>query len=304
MTPTPTNRDPGETPFPAAETRFAISGGIGKARCEPGWNWRPPPLPDYDLWYALSGQGEMRINGATYPIRRGSCFLIRPDDCPQAEQDPEDRLRVIFIHFDILHPTEARRVTPALLPERHLAIPEPHTFEPLLERVVELIEYPEEWFREEFDLLMKQIFLRLHREELEGKRRRDPELSTLRKQQRLVGQVTARLRDNPGLRLTHAELAAEVGLSPEYLNRLFKKLTGLSLKETMTKIRLERARLLLRETSMNVTQVADSLGYANVYLFSKQFKDHFGMPPSKMRWRGVLPKPHGGRSGRSKPPSE
>lgn len=185
-------------PFPVAGARFVISGSVGKARCEPGWNWRPQPLPDYDLWYALSGRGNMQIGDRTYPIGKGSCFILRPGDCPRADQDAVERLRVIYVHFEIRNASDGTAFVPDPLPARHTAISEAHSFEPLLERIVELAQHPDDWYLEEFDLLMKQVFLRLYREELELERRREPEKNTARKQRRLVAQVTALLRENPG----------------------------------------------------------------------------------------------------------
>jgi AraC family transcriptional regulator of arabinose operon len=39
----------------------------------------------------------------------------------------------------------------------------------------------------------------------------------------------------------------------------------------------------LRESELTVTEVADALGYQNVYFFSRQFKEKLGVPPSQHR---------------------
>jgi transcriptional regulator GlxA family with amidase domain len=51
----------------------------------------------------------------------------------------------------------------------------------------------------------------------------------------------------------------------------------------MLQVRLERARTLLEETSMPIGQIAHALGYEEVFLFSRQFKQQYGYSPRQAR---------------------
>jgi YesN/AraC family two-component response regulator len=268
---------------------FQSSPQQGKARCEIGWNWSPAALSDYDLWYAVSGKGEMRIADQAYPIRKGTCFLIRPGDRPQAKQLPEDRLTVIYIHFRLIDMASNQEFNPHPLPPRYVQITETYEFELLLNKILEVNDRSELWKEDEFDCLMKQLFLHMYRIQF---KRCDPVFLS-QKQSQTITRVTAYIREQGGRRIALEELASLVHLSPAYLSVLFKKFNGTTLKEYMTKVRLERAMYLLKETSMNVSQVSEALGYSNVYLFSKQFKEHYGLPPSRFHFQAVPPKSHG-----------
>jgi transcriptional regulator GlxA family with amidase domain len=46
---------------------------------------------------------------------------------------------------------------------------------------------------------------------------------------------------------------------------------------------MERARLLLEETTMSVGEIAAALGYSDIFLLSRQFKQHYGYAPSQVR---------------------
>jgi AraC family transcriptional activator of pyochelin receptor len=50
-------------------------------------------------------------------------------------------------------------------------------------------------------------------------------------------------------------------------------------------LRMQKAKRLLEEGRMNISEVSDFIGYSNIPAFSAAFKKHFGYPPSK--W--VLP---------------
>lgn len=77
------------------------------------------------------------------------------------------------------------------------------------------------------------------------------------------------------------ELCAEVGISRSQLHRKMKELTGVGAGEFVRNIRLEQAARLLRETDLNVSQVAYAVSFSNIGHFSKIFRQHFGVFPSE-----------------------
>ena len=106
---------------------------------------------------------------------------------------------------------------------------------------------------------------------------------TTARRDRRIEQVTAYLRGHPDRRLSLAEAAALVDLAPGYFSRLFTQATGVSFRAFALQARLERARTLLDETTMPIGQIAQALGYEDVFLFSRQFKQQYGYSPRKTR---------------------
>lgn len=80
-----------------------------------------------------------------------------------------------------------------------------------------------------------------------------------------------------------AELAASVGVSQRQLERLFCKYFGESPTRHYMKIRLQRARQLLRQTTMPILSVAIACGFVSASYFSKTYLEHFGYSPSAER---------------------
>lgn len=79
------------------------------------------------------------------------------------------------------------------------------------------------------------------------------------------------------------EVAKEVHLNAQYMMRLFRKETGLSVLEYITEERIKLAKELLVKTDYPINRVADNVGYANYSYFTKIFKRNVGLTPAAYR---------------------
>lgn len=73
------------------------------------------------------------------------------------------------------------------------------------------------------------------------------------------------------------------GMSLATLRRHFKAATGVPLHEYTLQRRLAEARSLLTDTDIPVKAIAETLGYKDVYFFSRQFREATGVPPATFR---------------------
>ena len=78
------------------------------------------------------------------------------------------------------------------------------------------------------------------------------------------------------------ELCEVTNYNYNYLSNLYKKVTSDTLANYFRSRRLETARLLLAERAMSVTKIASLLNYSSVYIFSRAFKEKYGVPPSEV----------------------
>ncbi len=94
--------------------------------------------------------------------------------------------------------------------------------------------------------------------------------------------------------LTPEEIATIVELSTRQLERLFSKYINVSPKRYYLKLRLEKARDLLRQTDLSVTDVCVACGFKSLSHFSKSYRTAYGISPgledgsAKLVWRGGL----------------
>lgn len=83
--------------------------------------------------------------------------------------------------------------------------------------------------------------------------------------------------------LTTVDIAEGVFLSPTYVSLLFKQETGETLFEYLTKVRIEKAKELLRDPRNKFYEVCHAVGYVDPSHFSKLFKKMTGYTPSAYR---------------------
>lgn len=77
-------------------------------------------------------------------------------------------------------------------------------------------------------------------------------------------------------------VADTIGVNASYLSNIFKKEKGCSLSKYLTQTRLEQAKKYLTEyPDKTLIEIAESIGYSDVYYFSNNFKKYYGISPSK-----------------------
>ena len=81
------------------------------------------------------------------------------------------------------------------------------------------------------------------------------------------------------------DLAAKLGVGPRHLSRLFRKHVGASPVQTAKTLRVQRAKRLLDETSLGMTDIAFRSGFRSVRRFNMAFSELYGRPPSSVRRR-------------------
>ena len=79
------------------------------------------------------------------------------------------------------------------------------------------------------------------------------------------------------------DVAGILGYSDVYFSKVFKQLFDDNFINYLTKIRIDRAKVLLRDVSFNIKEVGKSVGYADSNYFTKVFKRSIGISPSEYR---------------------
>lgn len=79
------------------------------------------------------------------------------------------------------------------------------------------------------------------------------------------------------------EIANHFYISRAYLTRIFKSITGFTVKEYLILCRIRNARTLLQTTNLSITEIAARTGFGNITNFEKNFKSMTSMTPMQYR---------------------
>ncbi|OXM15106.1 AraC family transcriptional regulator [Paenibacillus herberti] len=97
----------------------------------------------------------------------------------------------------------------------------------------------------------------------------------------LLSTIVALMEERLSSQLSLAEISNTLHIANTKLKELFKRHTGKTIMEYYANMKIEKAKLLIREDAHNFTEISRQLGFSSVHYFSKAFKRATGMSPSE-----------------------
>ncbi len=99
-------------------------------------------------------------------------------------------------------------------------------------------------------------------------------------------EISDYLYRNTHRQVTLKELADHFHYNYSYLSSLFPQVTEMNFTDYMNELRIKRAKDLLKQVDVTISEVAESIGFTDISYFSKVFKKRTGQTPSQYR-RGI-----------------
>lgn len=88
--------------------------------------------------------------------------------------------------------------------------------------------------------------------------------------------------------VSNAKLAYECKISEEYFRKLFKKTYGISPKQYITDMRINKAKQLLKEGILKINAISELCGFSNQYHFCRFFKQKTGLTPTEFMKQNII----------------
>lgn len=251
----------------------------GYANCEPLHSYGPAVRPNYLLHYITEGRGIYQINGVTYTLGEGEGFLIEPNKQTFYQADAVDPWKYLWIGFG---GTGAETCVRALgLDSDHLTFRCADEKGKLHELVEEMLMHNAQAAQNDFRLqsLLCAFFAQLS----EGMDADIGKMSQADRENLYVHEAVEYIRNHYDTGITVGDVARYVALHRSYLFALFQKVLHISPQEYLTLFRLTRAKEELTLTDNTVASIALNCGYQDPQVFTKAFKNKFGITPLKYR---------------------
>lgn len=232
--------------------------------------------------YVYDGEGQLKIDGVGYPLAAGSVFQIPVPHQLLLLTSPGQELCYYTVQYDfkwaywdggtirVDDPAET-----SLPFDYALRIVDPDS---LYQKMKTLYQT---WCEKKsgFGGQSRMIFLQMLQQVCEQLNRVTQDDPTLQSIDSCIHYIRSHY-DQP---LDREALARKASLSTSYFSIMFKKYTGCSPVQYITRVRLDKAKQMLRESSMAISEVALEVGFRDPLYFTRVFTHQIGVSPKEYR---------------------
>ena len=236
----------------------------GREACSPSHHFGPAVRNYWLLHYVMEGEGVFRTERGEYRLGASQVFVIRPGELTYYEADGRRPWTYVWIGF------ESGVELPEILGQDVFALPQGRALFEALPRARDMQAGKEAYL---CGRIWELLWLLSAGPKAAGRK------------ELYVQQAKNYMEAEYMTGITVSELAARLGLDRSYFSGLFKRTEGRTPQRYLREVRMRQAAVQLLERGDTVTETAASVGYADVFAFSRTFKQHFGMPPSRYRER-------------------
>lgn len=235
------------------------------------WEWRTSGDGHFNFWMALSGEGYLRCGDQTFRIYPGCFFIFTPHQNISAAHYSGARITRFSAHF---HPLlEGKRLAAV---KEFPRLGGEVTSLSLAQRQIDVIMRIA-LRRDDDAILARKLYEFIV--ERTGESLFSPKVS-------LSGRVSEALRifrETPAAVSSISQIARDLGVSRSHFDREFSEQTGQAPKQFLINCKMIEARRYLESSHLRVGEIAEALGYKDIYFFSRQFKQLVGSSPMRYR---------------------
>jgi len=232
-----------------------------------------------EIQYIKRGKGEYFIKDRNYSFHKDALLVIGPDEIHRFVPQPELYVEKYCFHFaiDFLGDNSYLADLPPGFP-RLIELPEREAtaIELIIRDILEEKDAAKPYWLEVVRSELVRLLLLIKRAGaiIEDHRQENP----------VINSILKYIEDNFRQELTLNQVAEHFSLSPNYLSRLFKQITGLNFKHYIIQRQIAEAKRLLEDyPERKASAIARDIGQPNYIMFNRNFKKLTGLTPSNYR---------------------
>ncbi|MDQ8192941.1 AraC family transcriptional regulator [Coraliomargarita sp. SDUM461004] len=230
----------------------------------------------YVLTYVIEGAGRVLLDGTAIALKEGDALLVAPYQYHDYRETDVEQLRWLFITFEVLKGGGFL----SGLRDRLLRLDE--VSRDLLLALVDIWQNKSSEHVRGAEILptLERLLLRLR---CGGQVSRASSLSSGEPVDEWVSQVEELILKSVYEDWSLEEVARRANVSLRYLRSRFEKVLGVAPSEYRANYQLHTAMLLMRDSRLSLSQVAERSGFSSLPVFSRFVKRRSGLAPSQLR---------------------
>ena len=269
-----------EFPFQISEVE------LNQANSRPGtWHWHSY----FEITWVLEGKGNYFVNGQEYTMEKDDIIIFNNVE-PHGWKLLGGNMKLLVMIF-----------SPEFVAEK-ISVFDAEYLKPFVERGsnfknrvgreekvneeirISIREIHQEWNerKEGYPLMIKANVLRILTmliRAYQDETKSGEMLKEKKNAMKRLEQAFTYINDHYCEKITLEEVAASVYMSSNYFSSSFRRVANISFSDYVTRLRVNRAREMLRENGANVTEIAMECGFNNISNFYRLYKKHMGKTP-------------------------
>lgn len=235
------------------------------------WQWKTAGEDHFNFWLALAGDGYLSCDGQAFRIQPGSFFIFSPHQNISAAHYSGPRITRFSAHFFPMR-KGVRLHELAGLPLLGCSVASLAAVQRQIDVVMRIALR-----REDDTVLARKLYeLILQVTGVSG-------VVTGEALSPAVSEALRVFREHPASVESIGDFARSVGISRAHFDREFSQQVGQPPRQFLINCKIIEARRYLESSSLRVGEIAEALGYKDIYFFSRQFKQLVGQSPAKYR---------------------
>ena len=242
----------------------------------------------YEIYYLLSGERFYFIKDRTFNIKKGDLVFINEHYLHKTTDTgvPDHQRILIKFHekFLLTENSPLHEILKTIFKKDNyvlrLPIHEQNNAEELLEKMMQESQTQNSGFEAYLQSLMIKLLVHF------GRYIQQNSLNSFEHPSPIYGKISEivqYINYNYLESITLATISERFYISPYYLSRVFKEVTGFTFIEYLNSVRIKEAQKLLRESKGKVISIAEKVGFGNVAHFGRVFKKVTGLSPLHYR---------------------
>ena len=245
----------------------------GFEKCKGGYTWGPALRDHYLIHYVISGSGVYKVDGKTYDIHAGMMFLVFESSVISYTADVCDPWEYYWVGFNGADAERLIKLSPLCRAKPVLDTCGDDIFRTDL---LKIYQNSGSSPADEANMVGHLYLFLSHLIALSQQSAKNLSSGAV-----YIENALKFIQYNYSNKIEISDIASAVRVSRSHLYRIFVKHLSMSPNEYLTKFRINEACALLRNSSLSIGEIANSVGFDDQLYFSRVFKKHKGTSPSK-----------------------
>ena len=238
----------------------------------------PEGRNDYQLLYIAAGKGEFYFKGSKEPtiVTKGNMILFRPGEPQVYYYYAVDKTEVYWVHFTGWKVEEYLERYELPHDENVFYTGVSPDYPWIYNQMIRELQLQRVNHEDMISLYMHHIFITINRYIKEGRETKNDTINDIER-------AAHYFKDNYNKQISIEQYAEEHLMSVNWFIHSFKSVMKMSPMQYIISLRIAMAKGYLENSTKNIAEISNEVGYENALYFSRLFRKYTGMTPTEYR---------------------